>query len=107
MRFRHKPKQMPVAVEAPWASVLHDLNAEFVMAIKHLVSNTARWPLVGQLKRLRTKPLHADHRDDLVGQYASDCGGRLEVFEAGHVFWWALPGFTGKNDAGLVTIITI
>jgi hypothetical protein len=44
----------------------------------------------------------------LVGQYASDCGGRLEVFEAGHVFRGGhYPGFTGKSGAGLVTIITI
>ncbi len=85
MRLRNKSEQMPVAVEAPRAAVLHYLNARFVMAIKQLVSNTARWPLVGQLKRLGTKPLHADHRDDLIRQNASDCGGGLEVFEAGHL----------------------
>ena len=86
MRLRNKPEQMPVAVEAPRASVLHDLQARFVMAIKQLVGNTARWPLVGQLKRFGAKPLHADHCDDLLGQNASDCGGGLEVFEASHVF---------------------
>src|SRR5271165_6228358 len=86
MRLRNKSKQMPVAVEAPRASVLNDLQARFVMAIKQLIGNTARWPLVGQLKRFGAKPLHADHRHDLVGENASDCGGGLEVFEAGHVF---------------------
>ena len=85
MRLRNKSEQMPVAVEAPRASVLHDLEARFVMAIKQLVGNTARWPVVSQLKRLGTKPLHADYRDDLLRQNASDRGGGLEVFEAGHV----------------------
>src|SRR5271165_3945314 len=86
MRLRDKSKQMPVAVETPRASVLNDLQARFVMAIKQLVGNTARWPLVGQLKRFGAKPLHAHHRDDLLRQNASDCGGGLEVFEASHVF---------------------
>ena len=66
--------------------VLHDLEARFVMAIQQLVGNPARWPLVGQLKRLGAKPLHADHRDDLIRQNASDGGVGLEVFEASHVF---------------------
>jgi len=38
-----------------------------------------------RLKRLGTKPLHANHADGLLGQNASDCGGGLEVFETGHV----------------------
>jgi hypothetical protein len=56
------------------------------MPIKQLISNSARRPLVGQLKRLGTKLLHADHGDELVRQNASECGGGLEVFEAGHFF---------------------
>src|SRR5271166_6754707 len=54
MRLRNKSKQMPVAVEAPRASVLNDLQARFVMAIKQLIGNTARWPLVGQHCTLTT-----------------------------------------------------
>src|SRR4029077_14855705 len=80
MRLRNKSKQMAVTVKAPRAAVLDYFEARLVMTIKQLVSNTARWPLVGQLKRLGTKPLHADHRDDLIRQNASDCGGGLEVF---------------------------
>ena len=86
MRLRNKSKQMAVTVKAPRAAVLDYFEARLVMTIKQLVSNTARWPLVGQLKRLGTKPLHADHRDDLIRQNASDCGGGMEVFEARHVF---------------------
>jgi hypothetical protein len=67
------------------------------------IEQRQEWPLLGQLKRLRAKPLYADHRDHLIRQNASDCGGRLEVFEAGHVFRGGIPGFTGKSGAGLVT----
>ena len=86
MRLRNKPKQMAVTVKAPRAAVLHYFEAQLVMTLEQLVGNTARGPLVGQLRSLGAKPLHADHCDDLVGQNASDCGGGLEVFEASHVF---------------------
>ena len=84
MRLRNEAEQMPVAVEAPRAAVLHDLQARLVMAIKQLVGNAAGRSLVGQLQSLGAKPLHADHRDDLVRQNSPDGGGWLEVFEAGH-----------------------
>ena len=65
---RNETEQAPVAVEAPRATVLHYFEARLVVAIEQLVANTTKRPLVGQLKRLGTKPLHADHRDDLIRQ---------------------------------------
>src|SRR5712692_4977016 len=84
MRFRDEAEQMPVAVEAPGPAVLHDLEARLVMAIEQLVGDAAGRRLIGQLQSLGAKPLYADDRDDLVRQNASDGGGGLEVFEAGH-----------------------
>ena len=83
MRLRNEAEQMPVTVEAPRATVLHYFEARLVMTTRWRSGQMAP---VGQLKRLRTKPLHANHRDDLIRQNASNCGGGLEVFEAGHVF---------------------
>jgi hypothetical protein len=85
MRLRNQAEQMPVAVEAPRAAVLHDLEARLVMAIEQLVGNAARRSFISQLQSLGAKPLHADHRDDLLRQNSPDCGGWLEIFEAGHV----------------------
>src|ERR1019366_7389339 len=85
MRLRDEAEQMPVAVKAPGAAVLQDLEARLVMAIEQLVGNAARRSLVGQLQSLGAKPLYADHRNNLLRQNASDCGGGLEVFEAGHI----------------------
>ena len=41
MRLRNEAEQMPVAVEAPGAAVLHDLKARLVMTIKQLVGDAA------------------------------------------------------------------
>jgi hypothetical protein len=71
--------------EAPRAAVLHYLEARLVMTIDQLVGNTARRPLVGQLKRLGAKPLHTDNRDGLVRENASERGSRREIFKLGHV----------------------
>lgn len=87
---------MPIAVETPGAAVLDHLEAQLVMAIEQLIGNATRGPFVGQLQSLGAKPLNADHRDRLVAQNASDCGGRLEVFEAGHVLRGVHVDFTGK-----------
>jgi hypothetical protein len=103
MRLRNKSEQMPVTVEAPRATVLHYFEARFVMAIEQLVGNAASRPFVGELHSLRAKPLDADYRDDLIRQNASDCGGGLEVFEAGHVFSvGGMLGFNGKSVAASV-----
>ena len=85
MRFGNQSEQMPVAVEAPRAAVLHNLEARLVMAIEQFIGNTASWSFVGQLQRLGAKPLDADHGDYLVWQNASHCGSGLEVFEADHL----------------------
>src|ERR1019366_6201090 len=76
---------MTVPVKAPGEAVFQDLETRLVMAIEQLIGNGARRSLVGQLQSLGAKPLYADHRNNLVRQNTSDCGGGLEVFEAGHI----------------------
>src|ERR1700748_3560989 len=85
MRLRNQSEQMPVAIAAPRAAVLHNFKMRLVIAIEQFIGNTARWSFVGQFQRLGAKPLDADHGDYLVWQNALDCGGGLEVFEAGHL----------------------
>src|SRR5580704_18226897 len=85
VRLGDETEQMPVTVEAPRAAMFDDLQAWLVMAIKQLVGNAARRSLIGQLQRLGAKPLYTDDRDDLLRQNSPDCGGWLEIFEAGHV----------------------
>ena len=85
MRLGDEPEQVPIPVEAPGATVLQDLQSRFVVPIEQFVRNPPRRSLVGQLQRLGAKPLYADDRNDLVRQDSPDGGGRLKVFEAGHV----------------------
>ena len=85
-----------VAVEAPRAAVLDDLEARLVVAVEQLVGDPAGWRLVGQLERLGAEPLDADDRDDLLRQDAADGGVGLEVFEASHVFSRTSFYFTAK-----------
>ena len=61
MGLRNQAEQMPVAIEAPWAAVLHDFETRLVIAIEQLIRNTTRWALVGELESLGAKPLDADH----------------------------------------------
>ena len=53
-------------------------------AVEQLVGDLAGGRLVGQLERLGAEPLHADDRDQRVGQDAADGGVGLEIFEADH-----------------------
>src|SRR5258708_7653962 len=87
---------MPVPVKAPRSSVFEYFEPLLVMPIEQFIGNAARRPFVGQLQSLGAKPLYADHRDRLVGQNASDCGGRSEGFQAGHVFRGMPADFIGK-----------
>ena len=77
---------MTITIEAPGTSVLNDLKPRFVVPVEQFVGDSASRVLVGQLQRLGAKPLNADHRDDLVRQYASDGCGGLEVVESHHIF---------------------
>jgi hypothetical protein len=69
------------------------------MAVGQLVCDAATWCLVSQLQSLGTKPLGADDRDDLIRQNASDCCGRLEVFE-GHSLGGRVSRFVEKASPG-------
>ena len=85
MGFGDKTEQSTIAVEAPRPTVLQNVEARLVVAIKQFVSDAPRRAFIGQFKSLRTKPLHADHRNNLIGQNSTDCSVRLEVFETCHV----------------------
>ena len=81
LRFGHQPEQRAVAVEAPGPALLDDLEPRLVVAVEQLVGDLAGRRLVGQLQRLGTEPLDADHGDQRIGQDAADGSVGLEVFE--------------------------
>ena len=64
--LRDQAKELPVAIEAPWATVFEDLQPRLVMPIEQFVRNAAGCRLVRQFKSLGAKPLHAHHRYDLI-----------------------------------------
>ena len=70
-----------VAVEAPRARLLGNPDTGFVLAIEQLVGHLARLRLVGQLDSGVPVPLHADNRDEAVGQDAFDSGVGCEIFQ--------------------------
>ena len=73
MRFRNQPKQVPIAVKAPRAAVLHNFEARLVMAIEQFIGNAARWRLVGQFQRLGAKPEYLGLRRWAGGLRAGSC----------------------------------
>ena len=85
LRLGYQAEQRTVAVEAPGAPDLDDLEPGLVVAVQQLVGDLAGWCLVGQLQGLGAEPLYADHRDEAVGQNAAHRGVGLEVFEL-HAF---------------------
>jgi len=50
--FRNKAKKTPVSIETPRTTLLNNLKARFVMAIKEDIGHTAGRILVGELKCL-------------------------------------------------------
>ena len=68
------PEQRAVSVKAPWPAYLDDLEPGFVVTVQKLIGDLSGRRLVRQLKRFRAKPLHADHRDEAVGQDAAHRG---------------------------------
>ena len=81
MRLGDEAEQRAVAVEAPGPPDLDDLEPGFVVTVQQLVGDLAGRRLVGQLQRFGAEPLHADHRDEAVGQNAAHGGIGPEVFE--------------------------
>ena len=78
---KYQAEQRAVSVEAPWPAGFDDLNPGFVMAVQELIGDLTRRCLVRQLKRFGAEPLHADHRDEGVGQDAAHRGVGLEIFQ--------------------------
>lgn len=84
LSFGDQAKERPVAIEAPGAAEFHNLDPRLVVAVEQLVGHLASRRLVGQLDRLRAEPLHADHRDQRVGQDAAHRRVGEQVIEFGH-----------------------
>jgi len=82
LRLGHQAKQRAIAVEAPRAAALDDLEPSLVVAEQKLVRDRARRRLVGQLDRLGAEPLHADDGDERVGEHAAEGGSGLEILES-------------------------
>ena len=72
VRLGDEAEERAVAVEAPRAALLDDLEARLVVAVEELVGDPARRRLVGELERVGAEPLDADDGDERVGQDAAD-----------------------------------
>ena len=73
-----QPEEGPIAVEAPRATRLYQLQARLVVSGEELAANPAIQCLISQFERVRSIPLGADNRDGAVRQNASDGSLRLE-----------------------------
>ncbi len=85
VQLGHQTEEVAVAVEAPGAAPLDDIEPRLVMAVQQLVRNFSSGCLVGQLEGVGAEPLHADDGDEAVGKNAAYRGGGLQVFKARHI----------------------
>ena len=81
LRLGDEAEQGAVAVEAPGSPDFDDLEPGLVVTVQQLVGDLAGRRLVGQLERFGAEPLHADHRDEAVGQNAAHRGVGLKIFQ--------------------------
>jgi hypothetical protein len=81
VRFSDQTKERAVAVEAPWASGLDDLETRLVVPIEDLVRYPAARPAIHERQGVRAVPLHADDGYQCVRQDATNGGVGLEIFE--------------------------
>src|ERR1035438_10041425 len=84
VRLGDQPKQLPVAVEAPWPTGLADFQGGLAVPVKEHNAGLPRGVFIGKLDRRRTVPADVDYRDQAVGQDALDSGSARELFELGH-----------------------
>ncbi len=88
-----------VAVEAPGAGLLGDVDAGFVVAVEELVGDVAGGCLVCQLDGVVPVPLHVDHCDEAVCQDALDSGVGCEFFQfhSMECLLWEFPARTVRD----------
>ena len=79
-----QPEQGAIAVEAPGAALLGDLQAWLVVAVEQFVGEPAGRCLVGQFQGLGAEPLDRDDRDQAVRQDAAHGGTGEELFQSCH-----------------------
>ena len=81
LRLGDQAEQGAGAVEAPRAAGLGHLEPLLVAAVQELVGDLAGGCLVGQFDGLGAEPLHADDRDEAVGENAAYRSVGLEIFQ--------------------------
>ena len=91
-------RKSAVAVEAPRAALLYNLQPRFVVAIEQLVGDLSRWRLVGQLQRLGAEPLDRYDGDQAVRENAADGGVGEELFQGSHA---------GRFDCGAPSCLNV
>ena len=113
---KYQAEQRAVSVEAPWPADLDDLDPGFVVTVQELIGDLTRRCLVRQLERFGAEPLHADHRDEVVGQDAAHRDVGLEIFQLHALLRFpvhirkpsALPeGSTSWAESGRSRLVTI
>jgi hypothetical protein len=81
VRLGDEPKQLAIAVEAPWLPLLRHLEARFIGAVQDLVADPPGRVLVGELEGVVAVPLNVDDGDQRFGKNAAYSDVGLEVFE--------------------------
>ena len=80
MCFRYESEQRTVTIETPGAALLYNFYSGFIVTVEQFICHSARWGLIGEFQRLRTKPLHAYDRDQRVRQNAAHRCVGSEIF---------------------------
>ena len=80
-RLRHQPKEIAVAVDAPWPPLLDDLQPRFVLPVEDLAAQLTAGRSVDEFHRVRADPAGTHHRHQGIGHDAAHCGRRLQVFK--------------------------
>jgi len=104
MRFRHKTKQISVAVEAPRAAFCRNLDTRLIVPIEQLVGDLATRVLIGELEGFRAEPLRVHDGDQAIWQDAVHRGVGSKIFELAHIY--PLTGLITLNGTVQVALWT-
>src|ERR1022692_3696986 len=84
VRLGDQPKQLPVAVEAPWPTGLADFQGGLAVPVKEHDAWLSGGVFVGELDCGRTVPLDVNYRDEAIRQDSLNSGTAREIFALGH-----------------------
>ena len=86
LSLRNQAELGSVSVEAPRPTPFDGLDTGFVVPVKKLVGDLARWRFIGEFHGRIAEPLDADHRDQAVSEDALHGCVCCKVFQF-HTLW--------------------